>query len=372
MTCENALILLSGHIDGVNSEQEEQELQAHLSECAGCRAILAAYEEAEAGLKDLETAPPEGFVKGVMYRIGQETGAEKKPRRRFIGPGTGIGLVAAMLVLLLGTGLIKLPKLQDKVTPVEGRSEAVPAATTAGLYGGYSAPEEAYLPETAAAYESADGAIFNGEARTEDDYVLRSPAVDASGAGKPNATEPAEAPKDAEPSAVTKQSQTALQAENMELCKQLDAPVLRYAEFGTELLALAEQYAPELGARLSALTPERTADGTLRFETDTRTLLALQEWLISQLPRSEDLDGAALNAEFELILRTQELDPDYGFLTEVYTLPEVPQRIVWPERWAEDWADRFRLGESWALCFPDEKTLPKGGDKAYLILADTE
>ena len=43
MTCEDALILLSGHLDGVNTQEEETELFAHLQSCAGCRDLLAAF-----------------------------------------------------------------------------------------------------------------------------------------------------------------------------------------------------------------------------------------------------------------------------------------------------------------------------------------
>ena len=33
MKCEDALLLISGHIDGENSLEEEQLLQTHLADC---------------------------------------------------------------------------------------------------------------------------------------------------------------------------------------------------------------------------------------------------------------------------------------------------------------------------------------------------
>ena len=363
MTCETALLLISGHIDGVNTDAEEQALQAHLSECADCRAILAAYESAEAGLTELEVSPPEGFARGVMYRIGQESGTEKKPRRRFIGPGTGIGLVAAVLVLLLGTGLIKLPlhagKASEEAPAEENREITVygPAETAADAY--LMAPE-AELAAVPAEVEGMDGTSAYR-------YAGLNGASDAAGDTPQAAEMPAETPIEAAKPAEAAEADSA----DMALCKQLGAPVLHYAEFGTELLDTVQKYAPALGERLAKLTPERV-DGELRYETDTRTVLALHEWLLGQLPRTEDEDERVLEAESGVILRAQELDPEFGFLAEVFTLPEIPERIVWPESWPSDWPARFRLEQSWSLCFPDENGLPKGGDKAYLILKDNE
>ena len=99
MKCEDALILISGHIDSMNTEDEENALQAHLSGCESCRDILRAYEqmEDELSLRD-EQAPPT-LKHSVMDQIHKET--TKKKHRPWIGTA-----VAAALVLVVGLGTV--------------------------------------------------------------------------------------------------------------------------------------------------------------------------------------------------------------------------------------------------------------------------
>ena len=54
MTCEDALVLLSGHLDGENSEEEEAQLSTHLRQCPACRELLAAFQAADQGILSLE------------------------------------------------------------------------------------------------------------------------------------------------------------------------------------------------------------------------------------------------------------------------------------------------------------------------------
>ena len=109
MTCDQAMALLSAKIDGALTPEEAQQLQAHLDACPDCRALLEAMTSMEDKVKGLEQPVPERFREGVMYRIEQEIG-NKKSKRRFLGVGTGMGLVAAALVLMIGAGIIRLPK----------------------------------------------------------------------------------------------------------------------------------------------------------------------------------------------------------------------------------------------------------------------
>lgn len=78
MTCENALILLSGHLDGVNTQEEETELFAHLQSCAGCRDLLAAFEAADAGIQALEAEPPAGLSERILAAVRQEPRRQKR------------------------------------------------------------------------------------------------------------------------------------------------------------------------------------------------------------------------------------------------------------------------------------------------------
>ena len=114
MNCENAFDLISMDIDGELSPEQAEQLQAHLRDCADCRRLAEAMRAIHSNVSALEVPAPEGLAEGVMRRIGQQSGTVKKPKRRFFGPGTGFGMVAAVLVLLMGTGVIRVPKPQLK------------------------------------------------------------------------------------------------------------------------------------------------------------------------------------------------------------------------------------------------------------------
>lgn len=66
MTCEDALVLLSGHLDGENSEEEEAQLSTHLRQCPACRELLAAFQAADQGILSLEEEPPQTDRKSVV------------------------------------------------------------------------------------------------------------------------------------------------------------------------------------------------------------------------------------------------------------------------------------------------------------------
>ena len=110
MSCDEIYELISLHIDGETTPEQEAALAAHLAECESCRALLRAYEDIQSGVTDLEVDPPERFAEGVMYRVSQEAGGSGGKMRRFaFGHATAFAAVAAALVILVGTGLVKLP-----------------------------------------------------------------------------------------------------------------------------------------------------------------------------------------------------------------------------------------------------------------------
>ena len=109
MNCDEMLELISGHVDGENTEAQERQLQKHLESCAECRALLQAYEQIDTGLLELTEEPPERLAQGVMYRIG----LEKKGQKRFaFGRWTALG-AAAVLALMLAGGALTLPNFQN-------------------------------------------------------------------------------------------------------------------------------------------------------------------------------------------------------------------------------------------------------------------
>lgn len=94
MDCSEALTLLSGHLDGENTAEEERALQEHLDACPDCRAILEAYQAIDKSVLALSEEPPEALARGVMETVKRPL----KKRRFYYGGGT---LAAAALIALI-------------------------------------------------------------------------------------------------------------------------------------------------------------------------------------------------------------------------------------------------------------------------------
>lgn len=111
MTCEEALVLLSGHLDGANTPEEEARLEDHLARCPDCRRILDAYSAIDQGILELSEEPPAQLHDRIMAAVA----AEAKPsRRRCVRPAV-MGLAAAA-VLCLALGLGYLPRQTEEST----------------------------------------------------------------------------------------------------------------------------------------------------------------------------------------------------------------------------------------------------------------
>ncbi|MBQ2203687.1 MAG: hypothetical protein II405_04465, partial [Oscillospiraceae bacterium] len=170
-----------------------------------------------------------------------------------------------------------------------------------------------------------------------------------------------------------------------DLSGQAEAPILLYTEFSADsLLDLLAEAEPELYDRLVLAEPTTPAEvlgdestepdesGLTVFATDYETALAVQEWLLQNLPRSAELDADGQAEEQELLVRMEELDPESGALNRIVTWAPRTAEIDWPEAWPEDWAVRLRTGENWALFYPEEDFIPEAGDLALLIFAAPE
>ena len=91
MNCNDYLPLLSGHLDGENSPEEEQRLQAHLAQCANCRARLQAFEHGDRLLRADTAVPPAGLTASIL------AAAAKTPQRPVSRAApTGAGLPQAL------------------------------------------------------------------------------------------------------------------------------------------------------------------------------------------------------------------------------------------------------------------------------------
>ncbi|MBQ6431010.1 MAG: zf-HC2 domain-containing protein [Oscillospiraceae bacterium] len=108
MNCDEYLPLISGHLDGMNSEIEERHLQEHLKACESCRALLSEMEQNDALLKGSIAQPPVDLTDRIMRQVRKEKQSSRK--HRWI-PIAVSGVAAAALLSLVFLG--NLPVLQS-------------------------------------------------------------------------------------------------------------------------------------------------------------------------------------------------------------------------------------------------------------------
>lgn len=363
MTCEDAPALISAKLDGELSPEETEALNAHLEACPACRQWMEAMAAVDRRVAALEEPAPEGLKKGVLYRIDQATGKAKKPGRRWFGPGTALGAVAAVLVLLVGLGVIPFgnkasarPMEEQQAPETVGRNDAVvfPAETIGGQY--YYAPaSELPFPEAEAPVQE-DRPVQPTEPAEFPDSA--SPDWNR---GEPISSEGAPGPS--KPAADSAQLRCAALSENE------NAMVLLYTDFDAEsVFGLLKTEEPALYALTEAMRSVEE-NGLQRYETDCGTALAIQEWLLAELPPAQTVSAEAISAERRVKVRMEALDPGSSSLRRVIRFSQAAREIDWPELWPADWADRLRAGESWELYFPDADYTPNSGKKAILVFS---
>ena len=104
MTCKEALILISGRIDNINTEREEQELFQHLENCPHCQAVMEAFRKTDADIAALKQEAPAGLSAKVMAAIKAESPGKTAKHR-----GWPTLAAAAVLALVIGLAAEKLP-----------------------------------------------------------------------------------------------------------------------------------------------------------------------------------------------------------------------------------------------------------------------
>ncbi len=347
MTCENAILLMSGHLDGENSAEEEALLQAHLAGCEDCRRLMSAYESIEQNTAALETPVPEGFKSGVMYRIEREANP-KKQKKRFRYTGTLVGAVAAALVLMVGLGAIRIPALRSKKQtkgPVTEQAAFLQDPRDSlepnGEIGGLIEDEKRPVQNSVAmdAVRQMMGELEERASKAQSDHQLRNARQEAT---------------------------DEVIGSWVRVSEDASAPVLVYTEFGADsLLDLLAREEPELYRLLSEVSPEAQEDGTVVVETSYGAIMALHEWILAHLPQTDE--ASLQQAQQDLLERMRVLDPS-GLLTTVITYAGRNRTIDWPAVWPEDWADRMRRELNWELIFPSETYSPMEDDVAFLVL----
>ncbi|MBQ3356638.1 MAG: zf-HC2 domain-containing protein [Clostridia bacterium] len=159
MKCEEYLPLISGHLDGENSEIEERRLQEHLKTCESCRALLSEMERNEALLKESIVAPPADLTERIMREVPKEKQTASHRGKRWI-PIAASGLAAAALLALVV--LTNLPFLGGAGSKDAAMAENAPEYTSLTAVNPAEAAEGAlssdamkmYAPEAAVVSET--------------------------------------------------------------------------------------------------------------------------------------------------------------------------------------------------------------------------
>ncbi len=102
--------LISGHLDGCNTPEQEAILREHLATCPVCNQTMQEYQRMQRDMESLRQEAPASLSAGVMDAITKD--ATPKPRLIKKLPfryGTAIAAVAAALVLVIGSGKFGLP-----------------------------------------------------------------------------------------------------------------------------------------------------------------------------------------------------------------------------------------------------------------------
>ena len=155
MNCEQMNDLLSAYLDGELTAQEEEQMHAHLEQCADCRALLEQLQTLRTSFSDLEEiSAPEGFAETVMGRIKAESKPKvvplfKRPQMRAV-----MGL-AACAVLCIGVGRMSFGGAKESAAAAP---MAIPVAPPMPESAMYDAAPTAAAPESAMEYSIAAGA----------------------------------------------------------------------------------------------------------------------------------------------------------------------------------------------------------------------
>lgn len=100
MHCEEYIDLISGHVDGINSAEDEARLQAHLQECEHCRALLEAYSSIDAILAQEDAEPPAHLKENIMQAVKATPRKHRNKKGLFVGIGSGLAAAACLAVIL--------------------------------------------------------------------------------------------------------------------------------------------------------------------------------------------------------------------------------------------------------------------------------
>ena len=293
MTCEEARNQLSAYLDHELSELEAARLEAHLAQCPDCSALLEAYKFIDTGLTDLIEPVPEGFSQRVMDNLPKQS--KPKHRRFAYGGFTAVAAVAAVLVLAIAAGKLKLPSMGASSSDSDMFAYSTEAAASEAAMEKAGEPamaaavvtEEEAAPAAMAPAAQASGGELTEEAPAagENFAAAQAPAMTAA----PSAAYFAAGPTPDEPN----QAQTASDEESVEETEDTTAEIFSAALYAARDGAeTAEVTAVEEEALESDLDAGAFAPVTSFGEADLEAEEAEPE-LAAQEPAPEPAPAAA-------------------------------------------------------------------------------
>lgn len=167
MKCETFENYLDGYLDGSLSELEQQAMQEHMQNCAGCR---KRYEEQRLLLEELRhlddgVRAPEGLVTGTMERIRRERQPRRRTRQYWIGGGIAAALCLTLAVGTLLGGTFRATSSAPKTSLMNMAATADTGWDSAAGGESYAVTEEAVeAPASNAAMAMDAGAAADGAA----------------------------------------------------------------------------------------------------------------------------------------------------------------------------------------------------------------
>ena len=141
MNCKDYIVWMSGHLDGTNSEREEQTLQEHMKKCSDCKILMEEMKEHDRLLQSSRLIPPDHIVKHVMASVRKDAKKKKNTVRRYVA---SVAAMAAVLCLVL-LGTMKHPeRFEDGLSyrSMNTPTEALAAAHEELIADAYEPPLE--------------------------------------------------------------------------------------------------------------------------------------------------------------------------------------------------------------------------------------
>lgn len=181
--CEHYTELISASLDGALTAAQQTELEAHLVQCAPCRALLADLKELQDVLEESlpPQEPPEALSQGVMERIRADSAPIPFPvkKRGVSRQWRSLGALAAVFTLVLA-GAVGL-RMQDLAQPDVALQPASQYVTSCQTADHESISEAEVGPSLQAVPFNAETSRSNGKSVLPEENAQEDPCPPAVG-----------------------------------------------------------------------------------------------------------------------------------------------------------------------------------------------